>query len=60
MISGGFGTAYDHLVNFYQKQSGNTLLTLRGPSMGADPSAIPARLKRGETADVVIMSQCAG
>ena len=35
--------------------SGHRLLTTRGPSMGDSPEAIPARLARGETADVVIL-----
>jgi molybdate transport system substrate-binding protein len=31
------------------------LITTRGPSLGDSPEAIPTRLARGETADVVIM-----
>jgi molybdate transport system substrate-binding protein len=31
------------------------MITTRGPSMGDSPEAIPARLARGETADVVIL-----
>ena len=59
MISGGFSAAYNNLIDAYQKSSGNTLVTVRGPSMGADPTAIPARLARGERADVVIMVRSA-
>ena len=57
MISGGFSPAYNSLIAAYEKSSGNTLVTVRGPSMGADPTAIPARLARGEAADVVIMAR---
>ena len=59
MISGGFSPAYDNLVAAYEKTGGNTVVTVRGPSMGADPTAIPARLARGEAADVVIMARSA-
>ena len=55
MISGGFSAAYDELVPLYEKASGNTVVTERGPSMGETPQAIPNRLARGEPADVVIM-----
>jgi molybdate transport system substrate-binding protein len=55
MISGGFSAAYDELVPVYEKASGNTVVTARGPSMGETPQAIPNRLARGEVADVVIM-----
>jgi molybdate transport system substrate-binding protein len=59
MISGGFSAAYLSLVSAYEKASGNTLVTVRGPSMGVDPTAIPLRLQRGEKADVVIMVRSA-
>jgi molybdate transport system substrate-binding protein len=55
MISGGFAAAFDELVPAYEKASGNTVVTARGPSMGETPQAIPNRLARGEVADVVIM-----
>ena len=55
MISGGFGAAFDELVPIYEKQSGNRVVTVRGPSMGETPQAIPNRLARGEDADLVIL-----
>jgi molybdate transport system substrate-binding protein len=55
MISGGFSAAYDELVPIYEQQSGNHVVTARGPSMGETPQAIPNRLARGEVADLVIM-----
>lgn len=55
MTSGGFTAAYKLLGPQYAKQSGDTLDTILGPSMGKAPEAIPNRLARGEHADVVIM-----
>lgn len=55
MTSGGFTAAYQQLGPQYAKQSGDTLVTVLGPSMGKAPEAIPNRLARGEHADVVIM-----
>jgi molybdate transport system substrate-binding protein len=55
MTSGGFTAAYNVLGSQYTTQSGDTLDTLLGPSMGKAPEAIPNRLARGEHADVVIM-----
>lgn len=55
MTSGGFTAAYKLLGPQYTEQSGDTLDTLLGPSMGKAPEAIPNRLARGEHADVVIM-----
>lgn len=55
MTSGGFTAAYKQLGPQYAAQSGDTLVTVLGPSMGKAPEAIPNRLARGEHADVVIM-----
>ena len=55
MTSGGFTAAYKLLGPQYARQSGDTLETLLGPSMGKAPEAITNRLARGEQADVVIM-----
>lgn len=55
MTSGGFTAAYKSLAPSYTKDSGNTLNTILGPSMGKAQEAIPNRLDRGEHADVVIM-----
>ena len=55
MISGGFSAAYEKLVPEFEHASGHKVVTLRGPSMGETPQAIPNRLARGEDADVVIM-----
>ncbi|MER2295887.1 MAG: substrate-binding domain-containing protein [Pseudomonas sp.] len=55
MTSGGFTAAYKELGPKYAAKSGDTLVTVLGPSMGKAPEAIPNRLARGEHADVVIM-----
>jgi molybdate transport system substrate-binding protein len=55
MISAGFFNVYNELGPAFEKSTGNKLITTRGPSIGDSPEAIPARLARGEEADVVIM-----
>ena len=55
MISGGFSAAYKTLVPEFEHATGHKVVTIRGPSMGETPQAIPNRLARGEGADVVIM-----
>ena len=54
MISAGFFGVYSQLSPAFERASGHKLVTTRGPSMGDSPEAIPTRLARGETADVVI------
>jgi molybdate transport system substrate-binding protein len=55
MISAGFHGAYSELVPAFERATGHHLITVRGPSMGDSPEAIPTRLTRGEAADVVIL-----
>lgn len=55
MISAGYFGVYSELGPAFERASGHHLVTTRGPSMGDSPEAIPTRLARGETADVVIM-----
>ena len=55
MISSGFHGAYSELGPAFERATGNHLITTRGPSMGDSPEAIPTRLSRGESADVVIL-----
>jgi molybdate transport system substrate-binding protein len=55
MISAGFFSVYKELGPAFEKSTGHTLVTTRGPSVGDSPEAIPTRLSRGEAADVVIM-----
>lgn len=55
MISAGFYGVYSELGPAFERANGHRLVTTRGPSMGDSPEAIPTRLARGETADVVIL-----
>jgi len=55
MISAGFYGAYAELAPAFEKATGHHLVTTRGPSVGDSPEAIPTRLAKGETADVVIL-----
>lgn len=55
MISAGFFHVYAELGPAFEKATGHHLITTRGPSVGDSPEAIPARLARGEDADVAIM-----
>ncbi|MBI4887415.1 MAG: substrate-binding domain-containing protein [Acidobacteria bacterium] len=55
MISAGFYEVYAELGPAFERATGHRLITTRGPSMGDSPEAIPTRLARGETADVVIL-----
>src|SRR5207253_2551840 len=55
MISAGFYGVYSELGPAFERASGHRLITTRGPSLGDSPEAIPTRLARGETADVVIL-----
>ena len=54
-ISAGFFHVYSELGPAFEKATGHRLITTRGPSLGDSPEAIPARLSRGEEADVAIM-----
>ena len=55
MISAGFYGVYAELGPAFERATGHRLITTRGPSMGDSPEAIPTRLARGETADIVIL-----
>jgi molybdate transport system substrate-binding protein len=59
MISAGFYGVYSELGAAFERASGHHLVTMRGPSMGDSPEAIPARLARGEAADIVILDGAA-
>jgi molybdate transport system substrate-binding protein len=55
MISAGYFGVYSELGPAFERTTGYRLVTSRGPSMGDSPEAIPARLARGEVADLVIL-----
>jgi molybdate transport system substrate-binding protein len=55
MISAGFFEVYSELGPAFERATGHRLVTTRGPSTGDSPEAIPTRLARGESADLVIL-----
>ena len=57
MTSGGFAAPYEKLLPVFEKRSGIKVTTTRGASQGDGPTTIPAQLRRGVAADVVIMSK---
>lgn len=59
LTSGGFNAAFDVLAAQYTAQTGTRIVIGHGPSMGTTVNAIPARLARGEQADVVILARSA-
>src|SRR5690349_3496886 len=56
VTSGAFTAAYLELVPEYERATRDKLVTEFGPSMGTTRNAIPIRLERGESIDVVIMA----
>jgi molybdate transport system substrate-binding protein len=56
VTSGAFTAAYMELIPIYERETHNKVITGFGPSMGTTVNAIPMRLNRGESIDVVIMA----
>lgn len=56
MISAGFSEAYYHLIPEFERNTGHKIETIRGPSMGDRPQAVPNRIARNEPVDVVIIN----
>jgi molybdate transport system substrate-binding protein len=56
VVSGAFTAAYTDLIPKYEHETHNKIVTGYGPSMGKTVNAIPVRLARGESIDVVIMA----
>lgn len=56
MSSGGFFAAIRDLAPQFERTSGHKVVLISGSSMGSSSTAIPARLQRGEPADVVILA----
>ena len=54
--SGGFFSALQALIPVYEQKIGKKITLLSGSSMGPSPTSIPARLKSGEEADVIVMA----
>lgn len=57
MTSGGFAEAFDRLAPQFEQQSGAKVTIIHGSSAGGAADSIPERLKRGECADLVILSR---
>ena len=56
MSSGGFYSAMEELAPLFEKESGHKVILVSGSSMGSSPTAIPARMQRGEPADILMMA----
>lgn len=56
MSSGGFYSAMEELAPVFEKRSGHKVILISGSSMGSSPTAIPARIQRGEAADLLMMA----
>jgi molybdate transport system substrate-binding protein len=57
ITSGGFSAPLQELVPEFEKATGITVTTGNGASQGSGPNTIAAQLRRGVSADVVIMSR---
>ena len=56
IMSGGFAAAYQEILPAFEKSTGITVTTARGPSQGSGPDTISAKLRDGAPFDVVIIS----
>ncbi len=56
MSSGGFYSAMEELAPVFEKESGHRVTLVSGSSMGSSPTAIPARMQRGEPADLLMLA----
>ena len=56
MSSGGFYSAMEELAPVFEKETGHKLVLVSGSSMGSSPTAIPARMQRGESADLIMLA----
>ena len=56
ITSGAFTEAYKMLVPLFEKDSGHTVISSYGASMGNASDSIPSRLARNEPVDVLIMA----
>ena len=57
IMSGGFATAFRSLLPEFERTTGVFVTTESGASQGNGPETIGAQLRRGVTADVVILSR---
>ena len=59
IISGGFTAAYRDLLPQFEKETGITVTTTSGGSVGDGPNTIGGQIRRGVAADVVILTRLA-
>jgi polar amino acid transport system substrate-binding protein len=57
MTSGALAAPFQDLVAVFEKATGHKLVTILGSSQGGAADSIPERLKRGETAHVVLLGR---
>ena len=57
ITSGGFAAVWQEILPEFEKTTGITVTTARGPSQGNGPNTIGAQLRRGVSADVVILAR---
>jgi molybdate transport system substrate-binding protein len=57
IVSGGFSAAYREVLPEFERTTGLKVTTTSGASFGSDPNTIGAQLRRGVSADVVILSR---
>jgi molybdate transport system substrate-binding protein len=57
ITSGGFAPAYNAVIHEFERTAHVTVRTTSGPSQGTTPEAIPAQIRRGVPADVIILSR---
>jgi polar amino acid transport system substrate-binding protein len=57
MTSGALAAPIEDLVPVFEQATGHKLVTILGSSQGGAPDSIPERLKRGETAHVVLLGR---
>jgi ABC-type molybdate transport system substrate-binding protein len=56
MTSGAFTAPFEHAAPWFERRTGHDVVSVFGASTGGAPDSLPARLARGERADVVIAS----
>jgi ABC-type molybdate transport system substrate-binding protein len=56
MTSGAFTAPFEVAAPWFERRTGHDVAGVFGPSTGGAPDSIPARLARGERADVIVAS----
>lgn len=57
ITSGAFTEAYKQLIPMFEQASGHKVISSFGASVGNAPDSIPSRFARGESFDLVILSE---